>query len=116
MHAVEVDLVVRHSVEHRLDHHLEHHPRQRGADAAMRPEPERDVAVGRPVEHHLVGPLEFPLVVVGREPTDEHLVVAPKLLTAKDGVATHRAAQLSCSPSSTGETRPPRCGTARDGR
>ncbi len=112
----EVDHVVRNAVEHRLHHHLEHHPRQRGADAAVRPEPERDVAVGCPVEHHLVGPLEFPLVVVGREPADEHLVVAPKLLAAKDGVATHRAAQRLVDRASTGETRRPRCGRARDGR
>ena len=65
MDTAEVDLVVGNSVEHRLHHHLEHDPRQRGADAAMRSEPERDVAVGRPVQHHLVGPLELPLVVVG---------------------------------------------------
>jgi hypothetical protein len=51
------------------------------------------VAIGCPVEHHFVGSLEFPLIVVGREPADEHLVVTPKLLTTKDGVATHRAAQ-----------------------
>ncbi len=93
MHAVQLNHIVRHAFEHRLDHHLEHHPRERGADASVRPEPERDVAVGCPVEHHLVGSLELPLVVVGREPADEHLVVAPKLLAAKDGVAAHRAAQ-----------------------
>ena len=93
MDTAEVDFVVGYTVEHRLHHHLEHDPRQRGADAAVRPEPKRDVAIGSPVEHHFVGSLEFPLVVVGREPADEHLVIAPKLLTAKDGVATHGAAQ-----------------------
>ena len=39
-------LVVGDAVEHRLDHHLGHEARQVGADAAVRPEPERDVAVG----------------------------------------------------------------------
>ncbi len=55
----EVDHVVGYAVENRLHHHLEHDPRQRGADAAVRPEPERDVAVGRPVQHHLVGSVEL---------------------------------------------------------
>ena len=75
MDTAEVDFVVRNAFENRLHHHLEHDPRQRGADAAVRPEPERDVAIGCPVEHHFVGSLEFPLIVVGREPADEHLVV-----------------------------------------
>ena len=93
MHAVHVDHIVRNAFENRLHHHLEHDPRQRGADASVRPEPERDVAIGRPVQYHFVGPVELLLVVVGREPADEHLVVPPKLLAAEHGVATHRAAQ-----------------------
>ena len=92
MDTAEVDFVVRNAFENRLHHHLEHDPRQRGADAAVRPESERDVAIGCPVEPFRRS-LEFPLIVVGREPADEHLVVTPKLLTTKDGVATHRAAQ-----------------------
>lgn len=64
MHTVHVDHVVRNAFENRLHHHLEHDPRHRGADASVRPEPERDVATGRPVEYHFVGPVEYPRVVV----------------------------------------------------
>ena len=93
MHAVHVHHIARKAFENRLHHHLEHDPRQRGADASVRPEPERDVAIGRPVQYHFVGPLELLRVVVGREPADEHLVVTPELLAAEHGVATDSAAQ-----------------------
>src|SRR5215216_2476941 len=93
MDTTKVDFIVRHALKNRLHHHLEHDPGQRGADAAVRPEPERDVTIRRPVEYHFVGPVELPLVVVGRKPADEHLVVAPKSLSAKYGVATYRTAQ-----------------------
>ncbi len=60
----------------------------------MRAEPERDVAIGRTVQLHLAGPIELPLVVVGRIPADEDAVVAPQLLTAQLGVPTDGAAEL----------------------
>jgi hypothetical protein len=115
MDAVDVDGVVRNAFENCLHHHLEHDPCQRGADASVRPEPERDVTVGRPVQYQFVGPVELALVVIGREPADEQLVVAPKLLATEDGVATHstlsfppsvqRGAGLSPVGSSQGERR-----------
>lgn len=75
MHTVEVYLVVGHSVEHGLDHHLEHDAGERSADTAVRPQAERDVIIRRAVQHHVAGPVELLLVVVGRAPTDEDAVV-----------------------------------------
>ena len=37
VHAFQVDHIVRNAFEHRLHHHLEHDPRERGADASVRP-------------------------------------------------------------------------------
>jgi hypothetical protein len=60
----------------------------------MRSEPERDVTVGRTIQHDFVGSLEFLFVVIGGQPADDDPVVAPKSLPAKDNVTSHRAAQL----------------------
>src|SRR4051794_3805925 len=59
----------------------------------MRAEPEGDVAIGCTVEHDFVSARERCLVVIGRKPADDYLVVAPKLLSAKDGISGHGAAQ-----------------------
>lgn len=94
MDTAEVYLVVGNSVQNRSDHHPRHQAGEMRSDAAVRSEPECDVAVGGAVQHDLVGSLEFLFVVIGGEPADDDSVVAPKLLLANDHVASHRAAQL----------------------
>src|SRR5271165_7261575 len=64
------------------------------SDATMWSEPECDVAVGRTVQHDLVGSLEFLFIVIGGQPADDDPVVASEMLPAKDDVASHRSAQL----------------------
>ena len=94
MDTAEVDLVIGNSVENRPHHHLGHQASEMRSDTTMRSEPECDVAVGRTVQHDLVGSLEFLFVVIGGQPADDDPVVAPKVLPAKDDVASHSAAQL----------------------
>src|SRR6476660_4354539 len=50
--------------------------------------------VGRPGQQHVTRALELLLVVVGRDPADEHPVVASKLLARKDRVPADGAAEL----------------------
>ncbi len=83
MDTAEVDLVVGNAVQNRLDHHLGHQARQMRSDAAMRPEPEGDMTVGRAIQNDFVGSLELLLVVVGGQPADDDLVIAPQMLAAE---------------------------------
>lgn len=63
------------------------------SDAAVRAQPERDVAVGCAVEDDLVGPVELGFVVVGREPAEDDPVVLSQALAAEDDVVSDCAAE-----------------------
>ena len=90
-----VDLEVRDAGEDLGEQHLEHGAGQVHADAAVGADPERQVRVGRPIEDHLVGPVEHRLVAVGREPAQHQVVAAGELLAAELGVS--RTVRVSVS-------------------
>src|SRR5215470_2854540 len=87
-------LVVRDALEHLADEHLEVGSRDVQAQAAVRPDAERDVRVGAAVQDHLVRVRELRGIAIRREPADQDPVTGAQALPAELGVDRYGPAQL----------------------